>query len=485
MKILFIVKAIDFIDPIGIMLLSALAKRGGHSTSLGVLTRENILKKIVNLKPDVIAYSGSTGEHKYYLAINKTIKSKFKNLFTIMGGPHTTFYPECFEESTLDAICIGEGDEAFVEVLNALEQGKRMDGIKNIVTRCGDQSGLRELYQDLDSLPFPDRSLYYENTEMGRFPLKSFMASRGCPYPCTYCFNHAFKELYKGKGRIIRRHSVDYLIEEILRVKDRYPLECVKFYDDIFVYQVDEWLEEFVNGYKGKVRLPFHCLTRCDLMTGDMAKLLKEAGCYSISMSIEAGNPDFRNGLLRRNMSNEQIIKAFEICSHAGIKTFSNNIVGLPHAKIENELETVELNLRCKVSFAEFPIFHPYPKTELGNYCIEKGIYHSSYESLHMSYMNKSPLTCFTEKEKDVQKNLSELGTVVVGFPILKKIILNHLIYWPSNGLFFLAYFFSKAYLVKTKVYPFKLGLRNLWDQFLKSINLERFKHSDESIRNS
>jgi radical SAM superfamily enzyme YgiQ (UPF0313 family) len=476
MKILFIVQTIDYIDPIGIMLMSALAKEKGHSTHLGILTRENIIDKIRKLYPDVVAYSASTGEHKYYFEINKIIKSEFKDIFTIMGGPHTTFYPECIKDSTLDAICVGEGDEAFPELLTALENGGDISKIRNIVTRSGSDNGLRLLYEDLDSLPFPDRELFYEDTEMGQFLLKSFMASRGCPYPCTYCFNHAFRKLYHGMGKIIRRHSVDYVIEEILRVKNTYPLECVKFYDDIFVYRVDEWLEEFVARYKKDINLPFHCLTRADLVTEDMVKLLKEAGCFSISMSIEAGNEYFRNEILRRNMTTGQIIQAFELCYKYGINAFSNNIVGLPFSAIENEIETIDLNIRCKVSFAEFPIFHPYPRTQLGDFCIKEGIYDAHYENLHMSYMNKSPLSCFTEREKNIQKNLSELGTLLVGFPFLRNIILNHLIYWHNNKLFFLLYYVSKAYLVKTKVYPFKLGLRNLWRLFLKSLKLEGFK---------
>lgn len=483
MKILFIVKAIDYIDPLGLMTISAVAKKNGHSTHLGIMARENILDKIKSIKPDVVAYSASTGEHKYYLDINNKIKSNFRNIFTIMGGAHTTFNPETIKESTLDAVCVGEGEGAFGELLEALGNGRDVNNIANIVTENNSNSGVRNLYDDLDKIPFPDRDLFYKTTEMGRFPLKSFMASRGCPYFCTYCFNHAFRELYKGKGKPIRRHSVDYIITQIKEVKDRYPLGFVKFYDDIFTYQVDLWLEEFVEKYKRYINLPFLCLTRADLLTEEMARLLKEAGCFSISMSIEAGNPIFRNRLLKRNMTNEQIINAFNICHRLGIKTFSNNILGLPYATVENEIETLDLNIKCKVSFAEFPIFHPYPKTELGNYCIENGIYNHDYLDLHMSYMNKSPLSCFTEREKNIQRNISRLGSLAVFMPFLRNIVVKYLIYLPYNKLFFFCYYLTKSYLVKTKVYPFKMGLRDLTRLFLKSINLESFKLSDEHFQ--
>lgn len=483
MKILFVVKTIDFIDPVGLMLISAVAKARGHNTYLGILEREDIVRKIKRLKPDIVAYSASTGEHKYYVEMNRVIKSKFSEIFTIMGGPHPTFYPECIKDSSLDAICVGEGEEAFPEVLAALNNGGSLSGIKNIITSAGQGYALRDLYQDLDRLPFPDRELFYTSTEMGRFPLKSFITSRGCPYPCTYCFNHSFREIYRGKGKFLRRHSVDYVMGEILEVKKRYVLECVKFYDDIFVYSVDEWFEEFTKRYKKEIGLPFHCLTRADLVTEDMVKLLKDAGCYSVSMSIEAGNPELRNQVLKRNMTNDEIIRAFAIFSKYGIKTFSNNILGLPFSKIEDEIETLDLNLKCGVSFAEFPIFHPYPRTELGNLCIEKGIYNNTdYKNLHMSYMNKSPLTCFTEKEKNIQKNISELGLLVIWIPFLRNIILKYLIYLPNNRLFFLAYYISKAYLVKINIYPFPVGIKDVFRLLFKSLKLESFKHSTERM---
>lgn len=481
MKILFIVKDIDYIDSIGIMTISALVKSKNHSSYLGIIEREDVIKKIDELGPDVIAYSASTGEHKHYLRINEIIKSEFENIFTVMGGAHPTFYPDCIKKTSLDAICVGEGDAAFLELLDSLGNGASLEGIRNIVARnAKDGISIRELNENLDSLPFPDRRLFYDETEMGRFPLKSFVTSRGCPYLCTYCFNHAFRKLYQGKGRNVRRHSVDYVLDQILEVKGEYPLEFVKFYDDIFVYSIDGWFEEFVRKYKRAIGLPFHCLTRADLLTDDIARLLKEAGCHSISMSIEAGSPYFRNEVLKRNMSEEQVTSAFHICEKYDIKTFSNNIVGLPFARIEDEIATLDLNLKCRVSFAEFPIFHPYPRTELGNFCIKNEIYESEYGDLHMSYMNKSPLSCFSAREKNIQRNLSRLGVVIVLFPFLRNIFLRYLIYLPYNVFFFLSYYLAKAYMINRRIYPFEMPLKDLLRLFFKSIRLEHFKLSDE-----
>lgn len=480
MNILFIVQTIDYIDPIGLMLISALARERGHDTHLGILSREDINEKIRQIKPDIIAYSASTGEHKYYLDANKRIKQVFPDVFTIIGGPHVTFFPQSAFEGSFDAVCVGEGDKAFPEFLARLENGDSISGVLNIGTPGHSEPDLRPLCEDLDTLPFPDRELFYRSTEMRGWPLKSFMTSRGCPFNCTYCFNHVFRRMYDGKGKMVRRHSVDYVVEEVRRVKDAYRLDCVKFYDDMFTYRADEWLEEFSKKYRREINLPFHCLTRANVATEDMVRLLKEAGCYSASMSIEAGNEHFRNEVLKRGMSEEEIINAFHLFHRYGIHTFSNNILGLPYAALENETETIDLNIRAKASFVEFPIFHPYPKTELGDYCVREGIYQPDYSGLHMSYMNKSPLTCFSEKEKNVQRNLSTLGLLVVWQPWLRKPVLKWLIRLPYNRFYFLLYYLAKVYLNKTRVYPIKLGLKGIWQSFKKSIKLESFKKFDE-----
>lgn len=482
-RVLFVVKTVDFIDPLGLMLLSALARRSGHETRLAILERHDVLGTVASWQPQVVAYSASTGEHKYYLPLNQALKARHPGLTTIMGGPHATFFPEVLETSTLDTICVGEGDEAFPELLAAVAAGEDPTGIPNIGTRARPRPELRPLFQDLDSLPFPDRELYYRGTEMGEFPLKSFMTSRGCPYPCTYCFNHAFRQMYEGKGKVVRRHSVGYVLEQIREVRARYPLQCVKFYDDIFVYRVDPWLEEFAARYPREVGLPFHCLTRADLVTEDVVRLLKRAGCHSVSMSIEAGNDRIRNEVLKRRMGRHQILEAFRLFRERGIHTFSNNILGLPGSTVADDVETLDLNLECRVTFAEFPVFHPYPRTELGDRCVDEGWFDGSYEALHMSYQTASPLSCFTDEEKNRQVNLSELGLLAVWFPSLRNLIVNHLIRLPHNRLYFLAYFVAKAWLVNRKIYPFRTSLASAWRLLRKSLRLEGFKHRSEVRR--
>ncbi|HNQ49881.1 MAG TPA: radical SAM protein [Candidatus Omnitrophota bacterium] len=480
MNILFVFKSENFLAPIGLCMISAAARKAGHDCFLCEVNSQDVFERIAAVKPGIIAYSSSTGEVKHYLNLNRTIKARHPGLITVMGGPHPTFFPEVADEAGLDAICVGEGEGAFVDIINAAAAGKGLSGIANIRVP-GQKKGeaVRGLVEDLDTLPFPDFRLLYDNTPMGKYPLKSIIASRGCPYDCTYCFNASWRRIYEGKGPATRRHSVEYLIDEIDLVKRTWPLSFVKFYDDIFTYRADDWLEKFSKLYPSRIGLPFFVLTRADLLTEDMVKLLKQAGCHTISMSIEAGNPRLRETLLNRSMTNEQIVRAHRLCDRYGIYTFTNSILGLPTATIANEIESVDLCIASRVTWSEFLIFHPYPATRLGQKTIDDGYYTPDYEKMHTSYMYRSPLNCFTEREKTVHMNLSVLGAVATTFPFLRTLIVRVLVYLPHNMIYTIAYYLTKMYVLRTRIYVTKTGFMNSVKIFMRSLRQEFFRHEN------
>lgn len=486
MRILFVIKDIEYIDPMGLMLLSALARERGHTTGISVLTGGDLRADVVSFRPDIVAFSAKTGEHKYYTAASRAIKGISKDILTVMGGPHTTFFPETIENEDIDYLCVGEGDDAWPELLDAIEGNGSADSIPNIVTRANYTPGepvlIRPKRAELDTLPFLDRELFYRGTRLGRFPMRSFMVGRGCPFKCTYCFNHKYNTLYRGKGPVVTRMSVDRVLRELEALKDSCDTQFIKFYDDIFALKNDAWLEEFADEYPRRVGVPFHCLTRADLLTEPMLLNLKRAGLASISMSIESGNARVRDEILKRNMTEEQMITAFELCSSHSIPTFSNTIFAIPGTTIKEDIESLDMNLRCKVTLGEFPIFYPYPGTELACYAIDRGYFDGDFDRLHMSYQNVSPLTCFSDKEKLEQVNLSLLATVCLLIPRLRDVTIKHLIKLPLTKLYFLIYFLVKATIVKKKIYPMRFSPINFIRGVYESFVLEYFKHSGETL---
>ena len=487
-KAMFITRGGEHFPPMGIMQISATAKLGGHETCLGLLSKGDIWERIEKEKPDAIAYTGSTGEHKFYFNFNHELKKRNPEIKTIMGGPHATFFPEkTLEEGGMDAVCIGEGDYAFPEFLDRLDNKKDFSGLENIMMN-GDltKPRLRPLVQNLDSLPFSDRTIFYDNGQSGENPLKHFFVSRGCPYNCTYCFNEQFKNMYSGQ-RYVRTRSVDSVIEEIKEVREKWPLKYIKFYDDIFHVKVDDWFREFAEKYKKEIGLPFFALTRTNLVDGEMVDLFSKAGCKAISMSIESANPRIREEVLNRKMTNEQIKRAYKLFGEKRIAIQSNNILGLPTSTIKDDVDTLDFNIECgpkqkAIVMAEFTTAHPYPGTELYEFCKRNGYYSSEtgFSEMHMSYQYESPLNCFTPMEKRMQRNLTMLGPVAVTLPWMRDLIVNHLIKRPTNSAYFTAFSLNKSLRYMRHIYPLNRGLNEYLKVVYNSFRKNWFKRMDE-----
>jgi len=214
MKALLINKPF-FIEPLGMMYLSSSAKKSGHQVELS-LTSEDLEKKISEFNPDVIGYSVMTGDQDFYMDINRKLKKKF-NFTSIFGGPHPTFFSDMIEEEGVDVVCKGEGEDAFRELLDKLESGKVIDYIPNLyVKNNGDvKKNMVRPFSDINSFEFPDRELVFRLPEIKEGPIKHFLASRGCPFSCSYCFNGSYSEIYAGKGKRVRFRDPKSVVDEV------------------------------------------------------------------------------------------------------------------------------------------------------------------------------------------------------------------------------------------------------------------------------
>ena len=311
MKVLFLTKY-EYYEPNGIMSLSAILKQNGHECDLVDLSlSKDYVQEIKSFAPDIIAYSVYTGRHSFYLQLNRELKRKFSFL-AVFGGPHATFFPEMVEEEGVDVLCRGEGEHAMVELANALSKGIDYSNIKNLwVKRAGkvQQNEVRPLIEDLDSLPFIDREIGQKYAHYRKLRRRIVLTGRGCPYDCTYCFNHIYGELYKGKGKRIRRRSVENVMAEVKQVAAEFNPSRFVFIDDIFIME-KQWCHDFCKRYKEEIGLPFMAYTRLNLVTEEVLRDLKDAGCDALLYAIESGNDYIRNKVLNRKMSEDQIYKA-------------------------------------------------------------------------------------------------------------------------------------------------------------------------------
>jgi len=424
-KILFVYKY-NYIEPIGLMSLSAALKKAGFETFFFDIALDWNLKGFVHhLKPEVIAYSVITGNHKMYAELNKELK-KTHRFFSLFGGPHTTFFPEFINEPGVDAICRGEGEAAFTELVEKLKNKQPLTDIKNLWIKRDEKifkNTVRDLEENLDELEFPDRGLVYKYDAYKKRSNKYVLTSRGCPFSCTYCFNHSLKKIYKGKGCFCRKRSINNVIKELQELTAFAPVKRIQFFDDVFILD-KQWVLDFCREYKTTLGLPFICYVRVNLVDEEIIESLKKAGVVTIAFAIETGDSFLRNEVLKRGISDRQIIQTAELLHKYDIKFFTQNMVGLPGETLCQALKTVSLNVLCKPSYANASLFQPYPGVELTEYAIEKGYYKRDKEILHDSFYETSVLEL---KEKKELKNLCRLFSIVVEFekllPLVEKII--------------------------------------------------------------
>ncbi len=389
MKITFVYPDIATLTPrpwtgryyYGIGYLSAYLKAAGHTTSLIHLIRqpiekEDVLARIRAEAPDLVAFSVTTHSFPDAASIAGWMREAGISTPTICGGVHATLNPEAVARTAgIDYACVGEGEEALAELCTRLVEGGDTTSIANIWS-CRDgavhRNEPRPLVGNLDVLPFPDREifdyprLYHQQEGEGEI-----IMSRGCPYLCTYCCNQALnKAATKGKD-YVRFRTVDSVIAEIRELVRRYPfVRFIQFDDDLPFVRLD-WTREFSEKYRRHIGLPFRFNLRPNVANRVQLQLLKEANAQEVKIGLESGNDEVRNGVLKRNLTAQQILDAFGTCRQLGIRTFSLNMVGLPHETPRAALDTIKMNARAKADICQVSIFHPYKGTPLYRECVE------------------------------------------------------------------------------------------------------------------
>ncbi len=450
-KVLFIQDILfEFIGP---MQISALLKKNGHECDLLILSEEtNVIDKIKKINPDIIAFSVMTGSHNELADFAKKIKKEIK-VITIFGGPHATFYTDLINEEGVDIICIGEGEYAMLELCNNIN--KDITKIKNLWVKKNNKiikNEIEPLIENLDELPFPDRDIYYKRYKyLKLLPTKKFMTGRGCPYNCSFCFNHELKKIYSNKGRYVRKRKIEKVIEEILILKKQWDMKIVRFSDDTFTLY-KEWLLEFLDVYKKKVRLPFTCLARANEIDEEIAKKLKETGCINIFFGLESGNNRIRNDVLRKNLSEKDIINAARLLHKYNIKFGTYNMLGNPTESIEDAFDTIKLNTIIKTDFPFSTILQPYPGTDISKFSVEKNLLPEDYCVNDLTLMNKRSQIKLKNKKEIV--NLHRFFFYGVKFPFLLPLI-KILIKFPENKIYYLIF---QAGVAWTKKSSFGLG---------------------------
>jgi len=318
----------------------------------------NVLKQLLELckRVDLIGIASYASTSIRAAQITDFLRRLGKPI--VWGGIHATLESE-FCIRYVDYVCRGESEEAIVEFAGKLGEGGDVSKVRNFWVRKDGKvvkNDLRDYVKDLDKLPVPDYDLEdHYILEKGRIiPFEErhlngqifFQTERGCPNACTYCMNKRIRDMYKGKGKLIRANSPEYAVNEMARLKGKF--KSLSYFDvrdeTLFVRPLEE-IKKFSELYKRKVGIRFKCLADPPTMDYEKLELLVDAGLTDIIVGIQTGSDRVAFEIYKRYIKSEQVRKAAEILNKfkGEIAVMYDMITTNPYEEKEDVLASINL----------------------------------------------------------------------------------------------------------------------------------------------
>lgn len=381
-------------ESMGLESISACLKKEGHKVSLffdpalfcsftadnpvlGRLFsyREILVRRLMISRFDLIGFSVVSDTYRWACDIAERIKRQM-DVPIIFGGIHPTSVPNIvIRKDFIDYVCVGEGENAMVELADALEKRKDTTRIRNIWAKKEGKiikNELRPLISDLDSIPFPDKELFYREYR-GFKRIYSIMSGRGCSYECSFCHHSHFRSIYKNGGVYLRRRSVENIINELRHAKEKYRIKKICFFDDLFLSDMN-WLREFSHKYSEEIKLPFVCAVHPVNVNQESVSLLDKAGCSAVGLGVQTVSQQLRRDVLHRYETNEQIEKAIKLFKATGILLYVDILIGLPGQDEKELLDIVRFMNKNRPDMVLSIWLKYYPRLEILEIAREKGI---------------------------------------------------------------------------------------------------------------
>lgn len=392
MRVTFVTTGLEHL---GIAALSAYLRSHGHETTLVYEARpfssgsgtdipllakmlepppEDTAARVLKTNPDVVAFSSYSVTHRWSVQVARAIKASRK-VPIVFGGPHVGSTPErSILEPSIDAVVEGEGEGALLDLVNCAETNRfgRKD-IPNVTVKgllTPKRNLPRPLFQDLDELPFSDKSIFYDLVP-GYEREYYIISRRGCPFRCSFCEYSTFPQQYPGE-KPVRRRSVEHVLRELRPFKLRGKTKKVFFWDPIFTLD-NRWMAEFAEAYRAEIGIPFECYTHPNAMNREMARLLSEAGCAVVRVGVQTVNSDTLAAVDRKG-DEDRIRKTLNYLSDYGIPYSVDHIIGLPGEGVADQLAAIRFYNEVRPTRIVAHWMTYFPGTTALDHAREKGL---------------------------------------------------------------------------------------------------------------
>ncbi len=366
----------------GIAHLSAVLKQAGHDVALWQLcddieplpSKDQFITRLRREAADIIGFSVVTNQWPYAKKL-ATWARKASKAPLVCGGIHAMAAPkEILQSQVFDFIIRGEGEEAFAEFVDKLSKNQDPSEVKNLGYLQNGETRLNPLrpLPDLTKLPFKDYDIFdFQNIIDAKNGWTGLMASRGCPFSCTYCFNHQLVSNYRQdlgcslKGlNYIRHFEVNQMIAEIEYLLRHYHnISMFILDDDLFTFY-REYVKQFCAAYKKTCSLPFVVNAHVGFFDDQRARYLAEANCSIVKFGVESGSERIRRLILQRRMKNEKIIRAIKTAHQYGLHTSIFLMIGLPGETRADVMATIRLMAEAGPGRYRWSFFFPFPGTK-------------------------------------------------------------------------------------------------------------------------
>lgn len=341
---------------------------------------DGIVDIVKQYDSDVIGIQCYTFDVPNVYKMLETIKSTFPDKITVIGGAHVSSIPlEAFNQFSpfIDYGFIGEAEIGFPKFLDALEEKKEnFADIEGLIWRNKQEQIIMNVpvfEKDLDSLGFPAWDLMppetYPESQHGafyeKFPIAPIIITRGCPYRCAFCLAPILS------GKIIRRHSVEYIKKHILMLYDR-GIREILIVDDNFTFDAD-YCKQILNGIIDlnlDISLAVPNGIRMDRINDEILELMKTAGVYLISVAVESGSDRILKKM-KKATTVEKMRKNIAMIKKHGFPIAGFFILGYPGETRKETEATIRLSKELGLIRANFFTYLPLPGTSSYNELVE------------------------------------------------------------------------------------------------------------------
>lgn len=359
-------------------------------------------------RPDVVGFSVMTPYVSLSLDMARIAKEQL-GAFVVFGGPHPTLCPDDMaSRAPVDAVVVGEGEMAFLQLIQGLEQGSAdfLGKVPSVVFRG--ENGIvttpqQPLIPDLDSLPYPDYSALVRPTTAALSHRFGVAVSRGCPYRCTFCVNHL---IWRERTRF---RSDSAVVEEIRHLYNNLGLKTLFIQQDSFLNKPS--LARAITAAIKESGMDFQwwCLARSEQIKGDIVAEMKATGLNSIVLGIESGSQRILD-MMRKKITIPEIERSVAILKEHGIRTCAFFMVGIPDETEEDIQQTIDLMKRLPLDFVSISVFTPLPGSILFNRTVELGMMDRNPDWDRFDYQSPENYFCPNIKRERFSELLTDLS---------------------------------------------------------------------------